>query len=219
MNLYKNIEEYYSLTFDKHGATPEGLAWDNQINLDKRYEVMFDLIKYKEQSHIANSTLLDFGCGYGGFYKWLKDQTYYPNYTGIDINRTIIEKARELHPEQSFGVIDIHNEDDWESFNNPIICKESYDYITMNGVFTIKNTLTQKEMWEFMTSTLKKLWTKTNNGIAFNVMSKIVDYEREDLFHVSFDEISSWIYSELQCSKFIIRQDYGLREFCVYAYK
>jgi SAM-dependent methyltransferase len=215
---YKNIAEYYNKAFIEYGDTPEGLAWDNQTNLDKRYEVMFDLIKPKEQSHITNSTLLDFGCGYGGFYKWLKDQTYYPKYTGIDINRMIIEKARKLYPEQPFGVIDIHNDNDWESFNNPVICKESYDYVVLNGVFTVKNTLAQDEMWSFMTSTLEKLWIKTNKGVAFNIMSKMVDWERDDLFHVSFDKLSRWVYNNLS-SKFTIRQDYSLREFTAYVYK
>ncbi len=224
-NPYKKIAEHYSQTFEKHGATPQGLDWDNQENLDKRYKVMYELIKndnpgtFKVDGIIANNySLLDFGCGYGGFYKWLTNFNKYFNYSGIDINENLINKARELYSEQAFGLVDIHSEEGWEAFNNPRICRDDYDYVICNGTFTVKNTLTQEEMTNFMCSTLEKLWTKTNKGIAFNCMSKVLDYERDDLFHVSFDELSMWVYDNLS-SKFTIRQDYGLREFIMYVYK
>ena len=33
------------------------------------------------------------------------------------------------------------------------------------------------------------LWT----GIAFNVMTKHVDWERDDLFHLPFDQLAEWL--------------------------
>lgn len=212
MNLYKQIADYYSQAFEKYGATPQGLAWDNQENLEKRYEVMWDLIKHHRTS------ILDFGCGYGGFYDWLIKNYKHVDYTGIDINKNSIEEARELYPHHNWGLIDIHSEEGWEDFNNPNIFSDKFDYIICNGTFTVKNNLTQEEMTNFMCSTLEKLWTKTDKGIAFNCMSKVLDFERNDLFHVSFDELSMWVYDNLS-SKFTIRQDYGLREFTMYVYK
>ena len=38
MNSYNKIADYYNKAFNKHGETPEGLAWDNQVNLDKKYQ-------------------------------------------------------------------------------------------------------------------------------------------------------------------------------------
>jgi len=232
MNSYKQIASHYEEKFDQFGATPKGLDWDNQENLNKRYEVMSELYSIKENSWNTNKiTLLDFGCGFGGFYEWLKNHQHFkPDYTGIDINENLINKARELYqPEYvdeyadlssipGFGLIDIHDPEQWESFNNPNIFSDKFDYIICNGTFTVKAGLTQEEMTNFMCSTLEKLWTKTNKGIAFNCMSKILDYERDDLFHVSFDELSMWVYDNLS-SKFTIRQDYGLREFTMYVYK
>ena len=55
-------------------------------------------------------------------------------------------------------------------------------------------------------------------GIAFNVMSKRVDWEREDLFHWGFDEMAEAIAGRL--SRHIrIRADYGLYEYTVYVYR
>lgn len=215
-NQYLKIADYYSQAFEQHGVTPQGLAWDNQENLDKRYKIMAELIvDDPEPKFSENISLLDFGCGYGGYYKFIKNNTQYDYiiYSGIDINKNSIIKARELYPEVDFFPFDIHTVDPEYWFR-----VKSYDYIICNGIFTVKGPLTQEEMTNFMCSTLEKLWTKTDKGIAFNCMSKILDFERDDLFHVSFDELSMWVYDNLS-SKFTIRQDYGLREFTMYVYK
>lgn len=207
MNSYNKIADYYNKAFNKHGETPEGLAWDNQINLNKRYEVMFDLIKYPTQI-TPNTTVLDFGCGYGGFYKWIKEHEKLVEYTGLDINKEVLKIAEEKYPKTTWINSDIHKN----------LFDLNFDYIICNGTFTVKDTLTQEEMTNFMCNTLEKLWTKTNKGIAFNVMSKLVDWERDDLFHVSIDQLGQWLVDNLS-RNFVIKNNYGLYEYTVYVYK
>ena len=199
---YKKIAEYYNKVFIEYGDTPEGLAWDNQLNLDKRYEVMFDVVKH------YNTSILDFGCGYGGLYEWILNNKKTAEYVGLDINKEAIKFAKEKHPETTWIESDIHKD----------TLQTDFDYIICNGTFTVKDTLTQDEMWDFMTSTLEKLWTKTNKGIAFNIMSKLVDWERDDLFHVSMDQLGQWLKDNLS-RNFVIRNDYGLYEYTFYVYK
>ena len=55
-------------------------------------------------------------------------------------------------------------------------------------------------------------------GIAFNVMSKDVDWERDDLFHLPLSELSSFLSKNLT-RRYIIRNDYGLYEYTTYVYK
>ena len=209
-NLYLKIANYYNKAFNEHGNTPKGLAWDNQKNLDKRYEVMHDLVKYPIPA-TPSTTILDFGCGYGGFYKWLKEHEKNIKYTGIDINKDLVKKARELYSEGCFYEEDILNTENFNSL-------QKFDYVICNGTFTVKDTLTQEEMTTFMCSVLEKLWIKTNEGIAFNVMSKLVDWERNDLFHVSMDQLCQWLVDNLS-RNFIIKNDYGLYEYTIYVYK
>jgi SAM-dependent methyltransferase len=206
-NSYLKIVDYYNKAFDQYGDTPKGLAWDNQSNLNKRYKVMFDLIKYPTQI-TPNTTVLDFGCGYGGFYKWIKEHEKLVEYIGLDINKEVLKIAKEKYPKITWLDSDIHEN----------IFDSNFDYIICNGTFTVKDTLTQEEMTNFMCSTLEKLWAKTNKGIAFNVMSKLVDWERDDLFHVSMDQLGQWLIDNLS-RNFVIKNDYGLYEYTVYVYK
>jgi hypothetical protein len=49
-------------------------------------------------------------------------------------------------------------------------------------------------------------------------MSKLVDWERDDLFHVSMDEIGLSLKNNLS-KNFVIRNDYKLYEYTIYVYK
>ncbi|MFT6034498.1 MAG: hypothetical protein ACI9XJ_000064 [Marivirga sp.] len=62
------------------------------------------------------------------------------------------------------------------------------------------------------------LFSKIEKGMAFNVMSKAVDWERWDLFHLSTDVLIDFLAKEVS-RNFIIRNDYGLYEYTVYIYK
>ena len=73
------------------------------------------------------------------------------------------------------------------------------------------------EMLNFVQQVLKLLFGRVKYGIAFNAMSKQVDWERDDLFHLPLDSIASFLCSELS-RNFVIRNDYGLYEFTTFVY-
>jgi hypothetical protein len=88
----------------------------------------------------------------------------------------------------------------------------------MNGVFTEKRELSFDEMWDYFTQMIIKIYSLCNKGFAFNVMSKHVDWERDDLFHVPLDTLANFLCSKIT-RDFVIRNDYGLYEYTVYIYK
>jgi SAM-dependent methyltransferase len=167
---YLKIAEHYDKCFKQHGDNNLGVDWPNYEDTLTRHQVMYEIIK-KE-----NSTLLDFGCGLGHFNEWIINNNKQIQYSGLDINEGFYNACKTKFPNLSFYNVDIFKENNLPNF----------DYITINGVFTEKQGLTQIEMMEFFTSALIKLWDKCDKGIAFNLMSKHVDWEREDLFHVQF---------------------------------
>ena len=88
----------------------------------------------------------------------------------------------------------------------------------MNGVFTEKQDLSFSEMFEYLQDVVRTVFTKARVGIAFNVMSKHVDWERPDLFHVPFDVLRSFLVKNVS-RHFVFRQDYGLFEYTTYVYR
>jgi SAM-dependent methyltransferase len=202
---YLKIAEHYNNCFEKHGDNHLGVDWPNYEDTLVRHNIMFELLKGEK-----NVTLLDFGCGLGHFYDFLKLNNYdkFINYSGLEINDNFYNLCKTKYPQLNFYHKDILLDNDIPNF----------DYIICNGTFTEKRDLSQNEMMEFLKSVLIKLWEKTNTGISFNVMSKIVDWERDDLFHVSMDEICLFLKNKLS-RNFIIRNDYKLYEYTIYVYK
>ena len=199
---YLEIAEHYDSCFKKHGDNNLGVDWPNYDDTLTRHEAMFGLIRK------PNSTLLDFGCGLSHFNDWIIKNKKEVNYSGLDINEGFYNASKLKYPNTNYYNLDILKNDNIPNF----------DYITINGVFTEKRGLSQEEMMDFFTSVFVKLWNKCDEGIAFNLMSKHVDWEREDLFHVSLDELG-WFLKKNLSRNFIIRNDYKLYEYTTYVYK
>lgn len=203
---YLKIAKHYNECFEKHGDNHLGVDWPKYEDTLIRHQVMLDLIKDKN----TNNSLLDFGCGLGHLYEFILKNNYTKNikYSGLDINLNFYNHCASKYPDIQFYLKDVLIDNELPNF----------DYIVCNGTFTEKRELTYNEMYNFMTNVLLKLWDKTNKGISFNVMSKLVDWERDDLFHVSMDEICLFLKNNLS-RNFIIRNDYKLYEYTIYVYK
>lgn len=91
-------------------------------------------------------------------------------------------------------------------------------YVVANGVLTYKADLAHHEMWEYAQRFLERAYSMARRGLAFNVMTTHLDWERDDLFHVPFDTMAAFVHETLS-RNFVFRQDYGAYEYTVYVYR
>ncbi|MCB0460439.1 MAG: class I SAM-dependent methyltransferase [Flavobacteriaceae bacterium] len=209
MKIYEKIIKHYETCLDTYGDSHLGVDWPNPKDAITRYEVMLDIISINKVLNKSIS-LLDFGCGTSHLFDYIINKKLNQiKYSGLDISDKFINFSKNKYPETPFYLGDILD----SNFEFP-----KHDYIVMNGVFTEKRSLTFDQMWNYFTEVLEKVFLKSNKGIAFNVMSKNVDWERDDLFHVSIDRLSKFMCDNLS-RNFIIRNDYGLYEYTVYLFK
>lgn len=202
---YLQVQAHYETCFEREGDSCRGVDWPNEQDARLRYQVMTGLFKQHNPATIA-----DIGCGLGHYYAYLKEtgQLQHCSYTGMDISEKMITACEKKYPDADFITIDLLA----ESYT------QRFDYAVLNGVFTVKNNLSQQDMWEFFTALIQCSFALVDKGIAFNLMSKNVDWERQDLFHVSMDELSAFLTKHLS-RHFEIKHQYGLYEYTVYLYK
>jgi SAM-dependent methyltransferase len=202
---YLKIKNRYEDCLRKHGDTAKGHDWPNDADQKKRYRIMSEMIDSGKKS-----SLLDFGCGTGMYIDFLREEKRFNDldYTGLDISEGFVAIAKDKYPDTDFIVADLLEKE----------LDSSFDYVIANGVFTVKDSVPYDEMLDFWKKLSKKLFAITRRGFAFNVMSKHVDWERQDLFHLSFDEMASYLKDHLS-RHFLIRSDYGLYEYTVYVFK
>lgn len=203
---YLEIVAHYENCLAKYGDSHLGVDWPKQEHVDVRYQVMLEVIKKRDSSNVK---LLDFGCGAAHLYEYIqKNHLDYIEYAGLDISEQFITLCKRKYPSVQYYCMDILA--NWDSL-------PSFDYVVMNGVFTEKRSLSYSDMLAYFFQVLRRVYTKTNVGLAFNVMSSHVDWERDDLFHVPIDTLAAFLTNELS-RDFVVRNDYGLYEYTTYVY-
>ena len=203
---YLDIVRHYESCLKQFGDTHRGVDWPKAEDVETRYRVMLDLIRRPG----VPCTLLDFGCGASHLYEYIRGKELaYIAYSGLDISPKFVALCRQKFQNVEYYCMDVLQDESG---------LPRFDYVVMNGVFTEKRSLSQDQMLEYFKALIVKVFANARIGIAFNVMSKHVDWEREDLFHLSQDALAAFLVKHVS-RHFVVRNDYGLYEYTTYVYR
>ncbi len=186
----------YSERLKQFGYDPRTLGWSKNKEYI-RYRILSEIGRFEDCS------VLDVGCGFGDFLKYLKQHGINVRYSGVDLNPDLIAVARDKHPDGTFYVGDFED----EAF------EKEYDWIVTSGIFNFK----LEDNYEFIASVLGRMFQKSLKGFAADFLSSSADLQDPHLFYAEPEKIFSI------CKKFsrriILRADYMPFENCIYCYK
>jgi SAM-dependent methyltransferase len=204
---YRRIVSVSESYLDRFGAaSPRGVGWIHD-DAETRYRVMLDVIK----PGASSVSLLDFGCGLSNLYEYILGQGFSGiEYSGLDLSPRYLALSRLKYP-----TVRYYDTDVLDPTSPPL---GPFDYVAMNGLFHTRGGLSQEEMFTLLRVLVSRLFEVATVGIAFNVISKQVDWEREDLFHLSIDSLLAFLAHEVS-RHVVVRHDYGLYEYTVYVYR
>jgi len=192
------VTSFYDRTLHIFGDRPESLRWTSE-GQRAHYEAMLDIAGV-----IEGRKVLDFGCGKGDFYQFLKDKGIESDYTGFDINENLIALARRKFPQARFGVFDIERD----------TMSEEFDYIFLCGVFNLK----VQGIDELIRFTLKKLFPCCRIGLAFNALSVHAPQKAFELHYASPEALFGFALDNL--SPFVVmRHDRIPYDFTMFVYR
>jgi SAM-dependent methyltransferase len=204
---YLELVQHYEDCLKQYGDTHLGVDWPRAKDVLVRYKVMLNVIRDLNLSKIS---LLDFGCGASGLFEYIiKIKLNNIIYSGLDLSKKFIQLSKIKFPNNKYYCLDILT----DAKKLPV-----FDYIVINGVFTEKQQLSFDEMFSFFKKVIIEIFPKAKTGIAFNVMSKQVDWEKPGSFHLPFDLLAKFLVKQVS-RNFIIRHDYGLYEYTTYIYR
>ena len=202
--LLENLKHVERL-LEEHGDSTMGVGWPR--GAEARYQVMLDIVR----PHVAPVSLLDFGCGAGHLLEFIRAQGLEGiEYVGLDALPRAVALCREKFP----GVVFL--EGDVLAENGPRL--PAVDYVVMNGVLTYKGAAENSAMFEYACNLLEAVFPQARIGVAFNVLSKQVDWEQDDLFHLDMDRLVGFLARRIS-RHFVIRADYGLYEYTVHVFR
>jgi hypothetical protein len=203
---YEGVVQLTEMYLDRWGpGGPSGVGWVRDAGT--RYRVMMGLILPSE----APATLLDFGCGLSNLNDFIiRNKITGILYSGLELSSRFLAHCREKYPDITYYQIDVLDP------ASPEI--PAFDYVIMNGMFTYLGNIHWEEKFSYFQALVRRVFDFARIGIAFNVMSKQVEWERDDLFHLPVDTLLTFLSNELS-RHVVIRHDYGLYEYTAYVYK
>jgi len=205
---YLSIVSHYETCLDRHGDSHLGVDWPKADDVQKRHRVMLEVIRPVSKGQTVS--LLDFGCGAAHLNEYIVEQRLgHIEYAGLDLSEKFVRLSQNKFPSNQFFCLDLLDEN---------ASLPAFDYIVLNGVFTEKRELSFDEMLSYFKKLVSRVFAHATIGIAFNVMTKHVDWERQDLFHLPFDTLAEFLKKELT-RNFVFRNDYGLYEYTTYVYR
>lgn len=159
--------------YDRHlrdfGDSPQALRWTAE-GQEARYRAMLSIA-----GDLNGKRVLDFGCGKGDFYGFMRARGIESKYCGIDVNAGLIGVASEKYPGADFRVLDIEEAG----------LKESFDVIIACGVFNLRIGGIQ----ESMRSVLRLLFERCKEAMHFNALSSYTVQKDVELFFVNPEEL------------------------------
>ena len=192
----------------EHGDSHLGAGYTRTVGeATSQYALMLEVVRETK----VPVQVLDFGCGLAHMLDHInaRPDLAHIRYSGLDLSQDFLDAARLRHPEADLFLLDaLANEE----------ALSEYDYIILNGVFNYRGELGYDEAKAYWQSLVALVFRHARQGIAFNNMSKHVDWERDDLFHLPFDEMASFVKANLS-RHFVIRHDYPAFEYTTYVYR
>ena len=193
----EQLLSFYNMHLKQFGDRPEALRWTPKGQLTRYYTLL------EIAPDLTGQKILDYGCGTGHFYQFLKRRGINVQYTGIDINENFITIAREKHPECTFKLMNI-DEDPLEGF---------YDYIFICGVFNLSVPGVNDDMKNALTT----LFQYCNKGLALNALSSHTPVKDVELHYTSPEEMLAFALEHLSPSV-TIRHDRVPHDFTLFIY-
>ena len=144
---------WYEDKVRRYGYDHRGLGFRNRSSQEKRFETLATL------GDFHGKRLLDVGCGFGDFMRYLSARGVQPIYTGLDICEPMVARCRESFPvsEGRFVVGDVlaYQPD------------EPFDFVVASGIFG----LDAGDVRSRIAPTVRRMYEWSRIGMAANFLS------------------------------------------------
>lgn len=199
-DLLADLRRFYDGRVRSHGPTPAGLDYNSEAAQTRRFEQLAKLLPRPE-----SFSLLDYGCGYGSLYRYLRELGLSLRYRGFDISAEMLAQAKAF----------LSGETDCEIFSEESALPAS-DFTVACGIFNNKLEIPEAKWQDHVLTTLHRICDLSRKGFAFNMLTSYSDPEkmRPDLYYG--DPCFYFDYCKKNFAKDVaLLHDYGLYDFTI----
>lgn len=197
---YEAIRAFFDDKLREFGATPLGVSWNSP---------KAQILRFRQLLRICESetdfSILDYGCGYGAMLDFMYQAGYRCTYIGYDLLESMVEKARELHPDCE-GCL----------FTSDVAALPIADYTVASGIFNVKFEAAYADWTNYVLKTLHELDRLSRKGFAFNMLTRYSDAGkmRDDLYYADPTFIFNYCKS-MFARNVALLHDYEIYDFTI----
>ena len=190
------IIQYYKSRLERFGDSPKAVDWRDELTQVNRFRILSSI------SSDMNS-VLDVGCGLAHFYSFLRLKGFQGKYLGLDILKEFVDLSNRTVAKDPLAEVQFF--DASLKAGNSISFPTGFEYGFVSGMFN-----NQRDNVEcFMYDVIERLWEACEKGIAFNVLSKFVEYEDSELYYADPVKVFLFLKQELK-AHVVMYHDYVL---------
>ena len=190
------IQNHYKILFETYGDNVKSTQQKNKEQQHNRFSIFL-----RNPWINGGDTIADFGCGLGDLYNFFKENKLDVNYCGYDFVTELIENNKKKFQKESnvqFEILDIKSKDNFPS---------NYDWGIVSGVFNNK----RENKIDFYQTVIKTMFSNSNKGVMFNMLTTYVDYYDKNLDYFDPREVFDFCKTNLS-TKVTLINDYEVNK-------
>lgn len=190
------VSDYYTDKLRTFGVGPRGVDWKDAASQELRFAQLCRLLD-------GGGSVIDFGCGYGGFLHHVRRNGFTGAYLGIDLSADMIAAAQS----HCAGLPDAR-----------VLCAAQpdtvADFAVASGIFNVRMGFDDDAWRAHMLAVLADMDRHSRRGFAFNCLTRYSDpgRMRADLYYA--DPLELFDHCKRTFARDVaLLHDYGLYEF------
>jgi len=196
--IQNRVRQYYEGRLRAHGPTAAGVDWKSESS---------QILRFDQLRHLwagdAETSIIDYGCGYGALAGYLRSHDHRGQYVGFDLSEEMADAAIT-------GSRALDN--CWWTTDRSQL--RPADFAVASGIFNVKLGARDDEWLGYMKRTIADMASLGRRGFAFNALTSYsdADKQRPDLYYANPLELFE--HCRATYSRFVtLLHDYPLYEF------
>jgi len=195
--VFGRISSYYDALVQTYGHDPRACDYGRAESQRAKFGVLADV------APLSNKSVLDVGCGFADFSRYLNERYSDVAYSGIDLSENMIREAQ-----RSLPGVDVRVGNVMDMAGDGLV-----DVVTANGIFY----LLEEQALSLMQTLVSRMLEISRVALAFNSLSSWASDQEPGEFYADPLQTLGWCRT---LSPFVVlRHDYHPRDFTVYIYK
>ncbi len=195
---FERIASYYDDLVARYGHQPRAADYGRAESQRIKFDVLSEILLPTDR------TLLDIGCGFAEYARFLADKGCGVSYTGLDLSKKMIDEARASQPGLDLRVANVLDDD---------VVTGSFDVVSANGIFYLLGA----EAWELMQRLVQRMFALANRAVAFNSLSAWAPDQETGEFYA--DPARVLDFCRQLSTRVALRHDYHRRDFTVFLFR